>query len=237
MDYLLACKDYALDRETWKFVRKMELPWPFEMEVPFYFWKYKDLSLHREFAGIAKRNVYRKVIGVKLNDLFVEVNENVAAIAFNGKKGPQRIKLTWNMISNSTGYGFQFRILSHVEYTMNLGGRLIQHTTETSGLPLTAPNFLDHRGLGQIGVPSTYDNADLGYGLRETPYRVFINNKELNGTSYALICGTWAVLLSDDMQFDSLVFLQGFSDDKMYVDHVAYSVNPYVVKVITLGKR
>ena len=72
------------------------------------------------------------------------------------------------------------------------------------------------------------------FGILPTKYALEYKNKELKQTSYALLCGTWAVLLSDDLNFDSCVALSGASRDKLQIESIFYTVNPFFVKAMAL---
>lgn len=74
----------------------------------------------------------------------------------------------------------------------------------------------------------------FSYGLRHEQYGVVYKGRRLNGTSYAFLFGTWAVLLDDDLKYDSLVVLEGADSATLCVNAVIHTVNPYMVKVKTL---
>lgn len=88
-------------------------------------------------------------------------------------------------------------------------------------------------GLGTV-TEDVQSRSKFCYGISDSQWRIRLRGRELNGKSYALLCGPCAVLLSDNFEFDSLMLLSGVSSKALDVAKVAYSVNPYVIKAATL---
>lgn len=76
----------------------------------------------------------------------------------------------------------------------------------------------------------------FAFGLSPNQYQVRYKGRVLNGKSYAMLFGAWGILLDDDLQFDSLVYLSRVSTDLLEVDKFGYSVNKYILKVMMLQK-
>lgn len=87
---------------------------------------------------------------------------------------------------------------------------------------------LSYRGGKFVGADT------LSFGISPHQYEVSYRGRKLNGSSYAWLYGASAVLLGDDLSFDSLVLLGRCSNESLDIQRVLYTVNPYIVRVQTL---
>lgn len=226
MGYILANENYLIDTNTWQFIHKGYVA-PFSCEVPLPYWKWGNKILHKQLVGLGKFNEFRCISDLKLNNLDVVVGrKSHLDFKFVGKRGLVNISLNWwfKMWGDST---FGPAILDRVEFSLSIN--------DVHRRQISTPT-----GLGRELDESTKSNFDqfsnftMQYLIDDRKFEVFYQDKPLNGRSYALIYGPCAILLSDKLEFDSLVYLSKLHDHELYVERVAYSVNPYVVKMAVL---
>lgn len=74
--------------------------------------------------------------------------------------------------------------------------------------------------------------GEYPFGLTKRKFTVKIGSHELNGTCYAYLCGVYAILLDDKLNFDSLVVLSMIDDTTLYCEKIIYSLNTYVIKAM-----
>lgn len=86
-------------------------------------------------------------------------------------------------------------------------------------------------GMHSEGHPN---GADLNYGVDGRQFTVSCNGRTLSGTTYVMLCGSWAILLSDDFKFDALVTIKSLKSYVLDVDKFIYSNNPYITKMMFL---
>lgn len=235
MSYLLATKDQVMDLNTWQFMPKSSMQKPFELQVPIYFWRFRELATHKKLLG---KSVYRKITSIGLNDLIIQVNADNCYVIINTDKGQKKFLVCPRHKHSAQTYGMQFYILESVKYTIFCDDRSIEHHTKVSGQPLTSPAFI-HKipDLARSDIWDKYDNAYLLYGIMPTKYSIIYGKHDIKRQNYAMLCGTWAVLLTDDMKFNSLVLLKGATEDSLYIDKFIYSLDPHIVKLMVLGER
>lgn len=77
-------------------------------------------------------------------------------------------------------------------------------------------------------------NGEFPFGLSTRQYHVYYQGQELKGTSYAMLYGDVAILLGDDFTFDSVALLLRIDTGVLHVGKFVYSVNPYIVKCMTM---
>lgn len=235
MSYLLTSKDQVLDLNTWQFMPKSAMKRPFELKVPIYFWKFRELETHKDFFG---KDIYRMVTNLYLRDTSVQVNADNCHVIINTEDGQKDFLICPQHKHTEARYGMPFYVLQRVDYTVIHNNSHTKYTTKVSDQPLDAPAFTTEiRGLARYNIWPRYDNAWLVYGIKPTKYSIMYGKRDLKRQNYAMLCGTWAVLLTDDMMFDSLALLQGVTEDKLYIDKFIYSRNSYIVKMMVLGDR
>lgn len=78
-------------------------------------------------------------------------------------------------------------------------------------------------------------NNHLPYGLTPQQFKLWYRGRTLNGWSYVFFAGNIIILLGDDFTFDSFALWSGQTPDgELVVEFFVYSVNPYIVKMMTL---
>lgn len=244
--YLQCNKRHYIDKDTFKFVSEAERVRPFETDVPFYFWNFNERDEHSvatgfESVGSKLQNVYsvyRRTYCLQLNKLAVSFTNgyNIALIKFfdTSLGGEITIEVNTNfntVVTNARGRN-RVKIIG-VDHTLSSGSSTQKYHTKYGSGPLAEKLF--------ARVPNHYFQEANGvgmfsYGIKGTQYPIEYKGKTLNGTCYALLCGSWAVLLGDDMTFDAIVSLSSVSFEKLCIERILYTTNTYLLKVMTLIK-
>lgn len=246
MDYLMANKAYLIDTKTFEFVPYESRELPCNITVPYYLWRFNSIREHIEYGyvdaiggGIKTiKNVYKKVQAVYLNRLEVKflIGYKHAQIAYYDTKQDDFVVIDIdaypNLVTQVVGKNRYDDLVSvSYELTSYFGVRKIE--SNIGAVAHKRPNFQSVTHLDTTFVRDAGDNI-FCFGISAQPYTIRYRGKNLNGSSYALVCGPWAVLLSDKLEFDSIVLLQGVCNGVLEVERFAYTVNKYVLKIMTL---
>lgn len=238
MRYLQADKCHLLNLETFEFLFLEERVKPALVDVPYWFWNYNESSRHFVLSDRNKPPCeLKKTSQVRLNNLVMKSHRGYAKVCvqFLDEKTNafRKIELysaprsgPWVKDKGQTVVGVDFTIAE---------GDLPEMKTYclfSDQVPGDI-RFRPLRGLDNREILGS-KNEELSLGLRYEPFEVIYKSRKLHGKSYALICGYWGILLSDDMKFDSLVAFEGVSEQTLYVNRFLCTVNPYVVKILTL---
>lgn len=243
MNWLQADRGHLIHPETYKIVPMGNIKEAIHVDVPFYLWIYDEPDYHLGVTGVrvvngVPANIYsqfRHVDTLELNMLeihFVAFRE--AQISFLDTSIGR-----WNQLNlimrkdrlTENKKGVKTHRLMFVDFMLvvGVGGTLHQwHVDYDSAydkkrtfppVPGLAPGF---ENFGQMA---------LSYGIRYKRYKIVYKGHTLDIKCYAFLYGVWAILLKNDMSFDSLVTLIGASHDTLTVSDFLYTVNPYITKV------
>lgn len=246
--YLQTSNRHYLDTETWKIIKQGQLVKPFEMVVPFWYWHFKEAT-ERCVRGMPKIidgkpkipvSLFRKQHTVELNDLSVQFGDDFTHVLikfFNVKRDrlssiELATKLRWKWLPHLSTRSF----LGGVDYKCVLDDETpAKIETKFYQTLLSAPNFCSIPNLS-LDEKNSDEREMLYYGI--LPWQMDVKYKEtwLNGQSWALLCGTWAILLSDDFKFDSLVALSGATCTTLVAERFLFTVNSYIRRMIFLAR-
>ena len=248
MELFQANADYYVNLDTFEFLPVAELDRigrDSHIWMPWYLWEYapdaRRVSKRKEVEVDGKRWFmhldFEYSDCIRLNRLVVRVSDNkrVAHIEFYDKVQGRWVKYTCvnrPYIGPISGRGHHKPQTVGVEYTLTVNGESKHYDCHFDNSNWMWPNFriinsfAIHRseGMGSIFM----------YGVSDRQWEICYRGKKLNGSSYIVLCGTWGILLDDDLSFDSLVYLNGAAQDMLDVQEFAYTVNPYVMKARVL---
>lgn len=234
--YLQASKNYAIDLETYQLVPLKDVAYPYgELHIPCYF---RYPSKYRYMNGIAGWEDTIKLNGFWLNfwnyDSSYDVN-GFCSYEVDIKLDGFQMRMRYNTgVSHVGGSSMLDNPLYHLNYgdTKKIVMSVFDSNKfqNVSGL-YRMKYFIPTRGNGFLGKGVS---TNLYCGLSHRQYEIVVNGKPLRGTCYALLLGTWAILLDDDLSFDSIAILRGVSTKSLEIEKFMYTVNPYIVKVMTL---
>lgn len=216
MRYFVASKSHLLDYETFKFVKAAGVG------VVDHFYPFYSDSKQLNRFGV-----------VNLNGFKVEFDENSwyagdfrAEVCVEGLPKIDISVSPSNMIIGRAGVsheGYYYRVITD--------GRDIDDLVD---LP-------EEKSIGFFNVSDLWkqpsdSGIELFYGLRHSPYTVIYKGKKLSGSCYALLCGACAIMLDDDLRYDSLALLNGANTVQLSVKRFCHTVNPYITKVMVMMK-
>lgn len=243
--YCLLRQDFVLDYDNCKIIRRDQTGDCRCFLVPAYMWADEYLGLKRkdydylqthtmEHAGYC----YMRASRMKLKDLEVYINTEISA----------------DVVSPVSKIVFNFRgkencITVNAKALMGWGrSSNVEHVVDVNGITKRYKNDLD----------LTYDENDISmfspvmgvcysrlknsgltkfpFGLRRSQYRIVYHGKWIDGTCYAMLCGTYAVLLNDDLSFHSLGLLCGCTTEALNISRFIYTTNTFISKLMTLLK-
>lgn len=231
--YLKACKSKLIDLDTYKFINFESRVRPAQINVLPFHWFYGKNSSHRvPNSGCLMTKT--EAFWLNKMDVILSYGWRKADIRFPDPKTGKKHRMDVFCLVRAIRPGYVRP--SGVEYTIRLDDSLQKITTEFGDEHATQSRFLTVAELDNVGVAKLSIMEELSFGVSPNQFEIYYRGKKLNGTSYALLMGTYAVLLSDKLEFDSLVLLSAVETGKMTVDNIVYSVNPYLIKIKTLMK-
>lgn len=241
-DYLLANQRSLLNRRTMQFEQIRGRLKMSDIEVPTYLWtfgKSHDTSnsyMNSVVGGKVRRYslTYRKSDTIRLNCFEFKFKSNRhIEIMLRDDSGGVKTKLTVQYSLQSTAYmsaGRRYSSLCGASYLLTVGDdQRLGHSTVIEQHAFDIMPNLGYEDLGGAGSDRIY------FGISDVPLKVHYRGKHI-GESYAMMCGTCAILLGDDMTFDTLAYLSRASRDTIVIDKFAYTTNTYVLKLMMLGR-
>lgn len=247
MIFYQACKGWLIHPKTFEFVKSVDEITVDTVKVPPYLWSHGDKLVFTEHWGRAER-----VLELELNNLRVDFMEHgsffFADITTRDEAAGKR--LTFNLMCSldvDTQYtAFTTPNASPIRKRLDsLRGIDYQLVMNDSPAKVSSHKYGQYEQLecqfetipehGKTDV-STIGLNDFSIGLSNHQWRVSYHGKMLNGSCYALVCGPWGIILSDDLKFDSLVYLSAVGNGTLVVEKIMYTVNSYIVKIRTLIK-
>lgn len=243
--YLLANQRSVLNRETWKFEPIRGIITHPVLEIPFYLWTYGKESDEKvsEYPvkgrlGLKKVNrlTSRKVYSLELNDLVITWPHKKwrdTRIEFRDPVKGSIVELVLSMQPVTTGLrnvgGRLSQLLVGAYYNLSIMGDIKVYQSNFNDDSFGVMPGMGWREIDNLGLKG------LACGIKETQYDIEYNGDYL-GQSYAFTCGTWCILLGDDMKFDTLAYLEGCERGTLKVDRFVYTTNTFVLKKMILGR-
>lgn len=236
--YQQCSSKWLLDKTTNEFVHFDRRVEPCKIDVPYYFWSYESEDQHilatKKPFGKSRQSIFQRSNIIELNGMLVKLLEGYrsAFVKFLNKADGSLFKIEMDVrpsLYNAFDVdGQRITGIKGMSYKVAINKEV--QSFYTALLEPPAEDFQGVSGLGQYPGGGKI----FSLGVQHEPYGVEYKGKQLSGRSFAMLCGPWAVLLSDNFEFDSLVALKGVRNGILKVDKFVYTVNPYVVKVVTL---
>lgn len=244
--YLQATKHHWVCLDNYKFITEAMRVTPFDIDVPFYLWEFAEQGEHSIATGFENDNGvlrnsisrYHCVHKFELNGFTVQFTNgyDCADVLFFQPQKDDWVSvsvLASPVITSAISRGQKRVRIIGVDYTVSIDDDVRIHRSNFGISQQDAKRFARISGLRQH---TTNNIGVMCYGLKNTQYNIDYKGHELNGSAYALLIGTWAIILDDDLSFDSVAVLSSATADRLFVERFIYTVNPYIVKVMTLIK-
>lgn len=246
MDYLKVSKGYFIDPVTFEFIPDDGGILPENFIIPFFLWDNFCLDMYN--AGLTHPAVYEfdlNNLHFKCMNWFPFPNKiegsQECTLVFKDKKSASDTTITVahypHFAYNYMSYGYgrdddETMVLAYVTYIITIADKVIELQEEYK---VPRRGCLFNHVTELMRVP-TVDKTkeEFYYGLKSEPYSIMYRGKWLKNKSYAFLFGMWAVLLTDKMEFDSLAVLDGVVDGALQIRKFVYTVNPHIVKLMTL---
>lgn len=237
--YLQVSRWKVLDREEWKLVSLLDLESDNAILVPF-FMREDNKMLESTVVRMVTSNG-KTVTHTYIIDDFIELNG--FHIAFNSRHGYERSSIKffdkdWITLDIDCDPCLPiWQALADMKYSIyGLGGtELIHNSWFDDTNPTRKHAFEPIENLGQTGLEARGANIFVG-GMSSYAYELYYRGKKLKNKLYAMICGPWAVLLTDDFRFDSFVILNSAHNWVLGIDRVVYTLNVNLMKAVCLIK-
>lgn len=237
MRYLMADRNTIIDRRDFSF-KSIRHYW-LDLEVPPYFWDFKESTEHEESG---QRYVYTDEI--VLNHFVITFEgTTMLCLEFDNKISKEPVVLRIVLDSHAVGdtlsrYDKSFlqatTVTCVVSNSKDDGGRTIQAPCVYDMPVGRKANFERVAGLAHKGGKNGGDM--LSFGITPVPMQFWYKNRPLNGKSYVLLYGAIGVLLGDDMTFDALVLIKNLRQSEVGIENIIYTTNPYLMKAkLVLG--
>lgn len=242
MSHLLASLENLIDLETYQFVPIKDAKGLDVVYVPLYFSRYSaEYALHSIYRYASPNH------NVKLNGIEIEFtcldkaakpfgfSKHKANIKFydSSKKCDVSCELQVKPYFGSPVYPLEeSEKLAGVDYTLKTFDRKSKMSVD---LPYPdEKRFHAVDSLARVYPLYPYIKDTFNFGVSSKQFEVEYRDIKLGGTCYAMLCGTWAILLDDDLSFDALVLLNGISGGVLRVEHFLYVASPYITKFLFL---
>lgn len=245
MNNYILLDNFILDSEKCKIIRRDQAGDCRCFLVPSYMWSDEYLHLkRRDFDYMQSHTIehggycYMYAARLLLNSLAVHVGTMISAdvtsptskVIFNFKGKEICITVEAKSV-------LAWGQASRVEHKIDINGVVKQYnrdldlTYEENDITMFSPiQGVCYSRLQNSGM------SRFPYGLRKKQYRIMYREKWIEGTCYAVLCGTYAVLLNDDLSFHSLGLLCGCTSDALNIDRFIYTTNTFISKLMTLVK-
>lgn len=238
---LLANKHYVIERETFKFVPIRDCAEDNYVDVPFYFW-----PAARKLLPKIRLTQQRTV---ELNELLINFKSFVMQdgvlyfdyhecfIDFQDRGSTKSLTLVVNPLFSHVNFLDVYSVqLRNVQYELFLDMKKIsEHTTRFFTTQIVIlPRFKAYTELAELKAKARSVQDRFSFGITSRQCGVVYKGQNLNRKFLVMLCGTYAVLLTEDMKFDSLAVLDQTLQNMIFVDKFLYSVNTYIVKLMTL---
>lgn len=244
MRYVLADNRHMINKDTHRFVRIGSLISE-NVDVPFYMSKFVE----KKAAGSMIKQLW--VVGtVTLNMLTIEFPDyyqsrenfefkyhkvNIEYYDTN-IRNVVRICLECTPVFGQVTYMDDGdNQLLGVHYKYDMPGKSFSFYDNFDGF---GKHYIQHfdrvHGLSRVLPPHKNPNIYAYFGIRKGAYTLYYKGKQLGWQNYAFLAGTWAILLTDDLRFDSLVTLSGVDTYNMSIENVICTTNPNITKAVFL---
>lgn len=220
---------WLVNPETWEIVNIEDRRRGVEIDIPYFLWEYDSVDT---CYMPGSSDICHRTYKMELNNLeiAIPVSEGTGTIArFTAKGQEHKIKVMKSHIM--TPY-----TALHNIHTTNYACYVDDECKEYATSHWSFSNeFKFIKGLlSQYPTKSCKDR--LFFGIKESKYHLVYRETPIQHDCYALLMGTWAILLTDKFEFDSLVVLREANQVELVIDSIVYTMSPYMTKIMVMVK-
>lgn len=244
MNYLMLCEDMYYNQETGEVVSFSALPRPVRVSIPFWLWSFRE-SLGRgvDNGGHITGEDFElfSVTCMRLNNCQITATKRFGSIMveFFDKKQNKNVHLKVAIERDNLGIlrdklhrtaAMRHFVWVDGEYRSSRNYRLKFDTGSKAAKCMT--------GLSECFTREARTEAMdvFSYGFCKQKFSVVYNGRCLEKEYHAFLCGTWAVLLNDDLSFNSVVVVNDVRPYSLVVENILYTVDPYLVRMHVLAR-
>lgn len=242
--YVQSSRMYLFDRSNATFIKADAKKKPFVIDVPFYFWNFKDPDVRKVRTGLRivegrlknTDSYYRKVNTIKLNKLLIHLGDDMlsAKVEYFDVKRHGFISIAVHAAVSLKCATFQVSMpyvtgLRHTVKIDNEDEVILEKEYYTE--LFSAPNFCVVGGLAKNEAIKTGSDG-FYFGLIPDKYDIQYKDVFYDKKFYAFLCGSWAILLNDKFEFNSIVTLSGATSVTLVVDKFVHTVDKSIVKFL-----
>lgn len=242
MSYLQADRSHYVDLDTFEFVPIECKKAPAEILVPEYFWHFNAADTHfehevRRGRVLIEPTTYKRVVVFPLNNLQIEIfgiSNTRFIISYKDRDVVNSFEMSYSMHSMRVYGNFNNQAtLTGVSYYTMMYNTFDQHNVRFDSDKVETHY---HKLTSLAVIPHTGNYPDkMCIGLSHNKYKVTYRGRDLY-ECYAFVIGPSAVLLKDNLEYDSLVLLNDIRPGELSADAIVHSVNPKAVKLKVLQK-
>lgn len=242
MNYLQVDKSHLVDLDTFEFVQIELREAPAQIYVPEHFWHFNAADTHfehdtRDGRVLIEPTTYKKVVVFPLNNMQIEVfgmSNTRFVLSYRDKGIENSIEVSYTAHS--------MRVFSDISNQATLKGvsfyEVLYDKFDQFNIVFDGDKVATHynRLDGLALIPTTGNYPDkMCIGLSHNKYRVLYRGRDLY-SCYAFVIGPCAILLKDNLEYDSVVLLNGAKQGVLSADAIVHSVNPRAVKMKIMQK-
>lgn len=197
--------------------------------TPLYLWKYLKISEGQSlYAPDGIGVVYRLVTHIEFPTFMIDLN------LAQSRYSPFTPEIVIGEGSKQTVVKLHIQsdgwVPESIDYDTTING-----VVKPFSSPVVGSLYKDFCGLARMKLHANAQNW-FSFGIPEHKLEIEYRDRYIRRQCYALIYGPIAILLDDNMNFSSLVSLIGVSDKCITVRQFLYTVDTYIVKIITLQR-
>lgn len=241
--YCLTSLDYMLDLHTFKLAPIEAITDRDVVGVPIYMSSYSGYTkLHEVFRHASPDHRVRlNQLEVQLISRTVELKpfgfgKHVAKVSFFDTIDKEDKELELSVapyFGSSAAFGLTKSYIEGVNYTIRTDNRIKRIRMDIT--PEDTQHFFSIDNLPHVRTQHPEMRDIFNFGVDYKQYEVVYRDKKMNGTCYAMLCGSWGILLDDNMMLDAIVLLNTVKEGYLGVEHFIYVANTYITKFITLS--
>lgn len=219
---------WLVNPETWEIVNIEDRQRGIEIDIPYILWEWGSID---SYYMPGSSDICHRVYKMELNGLEVAipVSGGGSIVRFKDKDKEHKIKVMKSHIM--TPYESAPRIHA-TNYACYVDGECKEYSTSHWSFER---EFKFIKGL-LSAYPMQSCKDRLFHGIKESKYHLVYRETPIQHDCYALMMGTWAILLTDKFEFDSLVILREANQVELVIDSIVYTMNPYMTKIMVMVK-
>lgn len=237
MAYIMASKTHMIDTNTWKFVKASSVAMPGSVAVP----RYLLNSELESIPYVSSCSHYTDFINLNnlsltfINHSWKDDTWKVSMRFFDTvRKRVNSIEIAMTPRIGEARWGSAYLHGFNYTYRDVDGSSEVKYFT-VKPMHSGEPALKAISGMGRRQPTMSLEDS-LNFGIRHVPFKLLYGGKELSGKYHVVLCGGFAVILTEDMSFQGIVLIKALERDKIEIERLLYVTSTYLVKIKILVK-